>query len=69
MAGLKSFVISSSRLFRHCLSPSFEYQSHVHSHPNHCKFILNSIGPSSIAWSVTSDIQTLIFEVGESVIE
>ena len=33
------------------------------------KFILNLIGPSSIAGSVTSDIQTLIFEVGESFIE
>ena len=30
------------------------------------KFILNPIGPFSIAGSVTSDIQTLIFEVGES---
>ena len=33
------------------------------------KFILNPVGPPSIARSVTFDIQTLIFEVGESFIE
>ena len=33
------------------------------------KFILNPVGPPSIARSVTFDIQTLVFEVGESFIE
>ena len=33
------------------------------------RLILNFLGPSSIALSVTFDIQTLIFEVGESFIE
>ena len=33
------------------------------------KFILDSIGSFFIFWSVTSDIQALIFEVGESLTE